>query len=1335
MKLRVLIGIFISWVLMSTVHVPATPIRLTVQPKGTNQVELTFGPVVPGIWYEVLARTNSPDGHWMTMAGYVGRSNKLISATCNLGGIAGLTLKSLKHWTFVAGRWDDPLGDELPPLYKELVLRIDPYAAGDPYGDPMGDGWNNLEKLQNNMDPYRAYPPPPPRARVAFYPGTNNVRYGHAVLTWQSANGPAPDYFLIERANRTPRLMTNRFRFRRPPFRANGRFPTNMPPNFRRLYGRPGWPRQETFVTGPYQVVAQCRGVPGLKEYRYIDPHVDTLFQPAYRIQPHYSPPLRAVLHRVDATEIRKTIISVPARVTTNGYDLTVPHPIPYACYLLLVRDKKDPQWRASGYFETGTNRAPVHLHVDKRGMMHEGQRPLAMPEVKFLPDVVDPEFLAGWGEDSDGDGLPDVYEVLVTHTDPDNTDTGNTGILDGYKEMSGDGWSNLEKFRRRSDPLKAFHPPAPVVLMQPTMAEAVRAMDLRTDLHYEPQLEVRIAGTSQFYKIRQAFWVLFNLSDPRDPDHVRGNFDLRISWIIPQPQPRMSEQERELAGWESIAFMAARKEFGRHPNPRMVPSAIHYAASRHDAEVYAATNKTFASAMEYVIAMLDGRQPEQLPEGVSLPDLTNAVHVVFPKADLGFDQPINFYGQVLDQSHHPVSDANVHFDWSGLLIHGRRSTNVMTDQNGMFYLTNQVGRELSVSVSKSHYYTMRRNNQLRSFQYVVSPANPRGKPFKPNPKAPVVYYLYKKGVGARTLITSQYGVYRDFSVKVPLDGTPVKVNLLKRKTGSGPLEISQVKPGYANFRKATNWSLSMKIPTGGFVSGGDKEFPFHPPESGYRPEVDFNFHKGQTNWSTAIQKDYYIRFGNPAIYGRLQVYTWISSDSVQLTYTINPYGSRNLEPRNENTPPAPPTPRPKTNVIQNNSAAATRSLASSRSNQTPAVIYRCVTIGGVHGVRGAADGTNGASRFNQPWGIAADENGSVYVAEWGNSTIRKLTLVHNDWVASIIAGMAGNEGSADGTNTNARLNHPHGIAVDKSGNLYVADTFNNTIREIRHIGRNWVVTTIAGRPGIFGSADGTNEEAEFNNPGGITCDRKGDLYVSDVQNNAIRKLTRLGSNWVVTTIAGHSGRVKDGHVSRPAYGSADGTNSDARFSGPFGIAVDSRGDLFVADYGNSTIRKITHSGTNWIVTTIAGVAEHSGYVDGTNNIARFDHPRAICIDKDDNIYVDDTGTDTIRLIRHIGTNYVVTTVVGKPWRWGYADGTNNIPQFNSASGIAVDGAGNIFLADTGNDTIREIIPPRFLENRSVMKIIWVATVVALIIAAFALSMLFRQKPVGEPRC
>jgi hypothetical protein len=259
-----------------------------------------------------------------------------------------------------------------------------------------------------------------------------------------------------------------------------------------------------------------------------------------------------------------------------------------------------------------------------------------------------------------------------------------------------------------------------------------------------------------------------------------------------------------------------------------------------------------------------------------------------------------------------------------------------------------------------------------------------------------------------------------------------------------------------------------------------------------------------------------------------------------------------------------------------------------------------------------------------------------------------------------------------------------------------------------RSLGGNYVVTTIAGRAGIFGSADGTNNGAQFNNPGGIAMDRLGNLYVADPQDHTIRKLTRIGSNWIVTTIAGLAKH----------YGSADGTNSDARFFSPFSVAVDDRENLFVADYENSTIREIVKKDTNWVVTTIAGLAQHSGYADGTNTAARFDHPRALAVDKVGNIFVDDSGTDTIRMIKQVGTNYVVQTIIGLPWRWGYANGTGSGAQFDSASGIAIDKAGNIYLSDTGNNTIRQIVPPPSPKTHLFL-FVCIASLLALLIGFF----------------
>ena len=182
------------------------------------------------------------------------------------------------------------------------------------------------------------------------------------------------------------------------------------------------------------------------------------------------------------------------------------------------------------------------------------------------------------------------------------------------------------------------------------------------------------------------------------------------------------------------------------------------------------------------------------------------------------------------------------------------------------------------------------------------------------------------------------------------------------------------------------------------------------------------------------------------------------------------------------------------------------------------------------------------------------------------NGTIRKVTPVGTNWVVRTLAGVAGSSGSANGTGSAARFSHPYGVAVDGAGNLYVADQDNYTIRKVTPAG---VVTTLAGLAGSSGTNDGTGSAARFNYPQGVAVDSAGNVYVADTSNSTIRRVTPVGTTWVVRTLAGLSG-----HPSGPFHDSADGTGSAARFSNPSGVAVDSAGNVYVADSNNNTIRK-----------------------------------------------------------------------------------------------------------------------------------------------------------------
>jgi hypothetical protein len=351
----------------------------------------------------------------------------------------------------------------------------------------------------------------------------------------------------------------------------------------------------------------------------------------------------------------------------------------------------------------------------------------------------------------------------------------------------------------------------------------------------------------------------------------------------------------------------------------------------------------------------------------------------------------------------------------------------------------------------------------------------------------------------------------------------------------------------------------------------------------------------------------------------------------------------------------------------------------------TPAGVVS--TIAGFPGATGSTDGTNSAARFVLPLAITVDSAGNLYVADYG--AIRRIAPSGSNWVVSTIAGVAGVYGSADGIGTNAGFGGsgnlgPFGVAADSAGHLYVADSFNGTIRMLTSTGTNWVVNTIAGSAGVFGSNDGMGTNAQFNSPQGVTVDNAGNLYVADSENSTIRMITPNGTNWLVSTIAGAVG----------VFGSANGLGTNASFDGINGIAVDSTGDLYVMDSVNDTIRQITPNylklgKTNWFVSTLAGQVGISGTADGVGTNAQFDEPQGIAIYGADILYVADTENSTIRTVTSLGE---VSTLAGAGGvSAGSANGTGGTARFYWPFGVAADIAGNIYVADDGNDIIRKV--------------------------------------------
>jgi sugar lactone lactonase YvrE len=284
-----------------------------------------------------------------------------------------------------------------------------------------------------------------------------------------------------------------------------------------------------------------------------------------------------------------------------------------------------------------------------------------------------------------------------------------------------------------------------------------------------------------------------------------------------------------------------------------------------------------------------------------------------------------------------------------------------------------------------------------------------------------------------------------------------------------------------------------------------------------------------------------------------------------------------------------------------------------------------------------------------------------LFVAEFGNATVRKVSPIAGNWVVTTIAGR--------GTN-GVSLSIPNGVAVDGAGNVFVID--NNSagrITELSPNGTNWTVTTLA-----------TNVNGG-SGLGGLAVDSAGTLYFPGQGRRTIRKLELSGSDWVVSDIAGMPGVI----------GSADGTNTDARFNLCDRIAVDTHGTIYVGDYGNQTIRVIRKYDTNYVVTTLAGVAGSSGWCDGPGATARFSSPEAIAVDAAGNVYVGDAH------LRKITPDGFVTTLAGN--RNGVSDGLGASAGYGAIYGAAVDANGYVYFTDSGNNTIRRAQPVNIAFN------------------------------------